>query len=212
MSLSIPSHYDVWRIAVHTLLLLILEPFSDWEAAPLAAAVNKEEGWQVRVVSNGHGMVRSIGGFRVEPDMGIDEAMGLEFDGLALIGGNSWRDPAAASVLPLVNVAIERGAVLGAICGATVFLGANGILNTAEHTSNDLADLSDYAGDAYTGADRYHMEQSVRDGRLVTANGSAPFEFARDVMLALGFDADEVSGWYAFYHLGYCEAHSRGLV
>jgi hypothetical protein len=47
----------------------------------------------------------------------------------------------------------------------------------------------------------------------VTAKGTAPYEFARETLLALAVCPDEdVEQWYEFYKLGSLEAHARGTV
>lgn len=185
-------------------LFLLLQDYADWEAAPLAAAVNSTKGWQVRTVSLTREPVRSIGGFTLLPDWDLSQAMGQEFAGLVLIGGKSWRTKEAEQVEPLVRRAWEKGAVLAGICDASVYLGTLGMLNDADHTSNQMADLQNYAGDRYTGALRYQNRQAVRDGKLVTANGTAHMEFAREVLLALDvMPPDAVEQWYRFYKMGY---------
>ena len=50
---------------------------------------------------------------------------------------------------------------VGAICDATVFMGANGWLNEIKHTSNDLNDLKTYAKDNYRNEMDYVLEQAV---------------------------------------------------
>ena len=145
-----------------------------------------------------------IGGFTLLPDWDLSQAMGQEFAGLVLIGGKSWRTKEAEQVEPLVRRAREKGAVLAGICDASVYLGTLGMLNDADHTSNQMADLQNYAGDRYTGALRYQNRQAVRDGKLVTANGTAHMEFAREVLLALDvMPPDAVEQWYRFYKMGY---------
>ncbi|MDN5710287.1 MAG: DJ-1/PfpI family protein, partial [Planococcus sp. (in: firmicutes)] len=114
-------------------LFVLLDEYADWEAASLAAALNEEpEGdgrrFDVKTVSLTKDPVRSIGGFTVLPDYGIDDAPD-EFAGLILIGGNSWRKDGSERVMELVDKAISQQAVLGAICDASVFLGKNGLLN-----------------------------------------------------------------------------------
>lgn len=59
-----------------TVLFLLLQDYADWEAAPLAAAVNSTKGWQIRTVSLTREPVRSIGGFTLLPDWDLSQAMG----------------------------------------------------------------------------------------------------------------------------------------
>ncbi|WP_211655355.1 type 1 glutamine amidotransferase family protein [Planococcus alpniumensis] len=189
-------------------LFVLLDEYADWEAASLAAALNEEpEGdgrrFDVKTVSLTKDPVRSIGGFTVLPDYGIDDAP-EEFAGLILIGGNSWRKDGSERVMELVDKAISQQAVLGAICDASVFLGKNGLLNDAPHTSNHLDDLQETSGDRYTNESRYLQQQAVRSGQLITANGSAFLEFGKEVLEALNAAPQpEIDEWYGFFKQGY---------
>ena len=148
-----------------------------------------------------------MGGFTVLPDMTVDEAMKTDFTGTILIGGKSWRSENAKQVVPLITYALRQNVVVGGICDASVFLGTTGALNSVAHTSNQLADLQDYAGAAYTGAERYQNIQAVRDGNIITANGTAALEFAKEALLALGtMTEQEADQWYALYKLGWYTA------
>ena len=188
-------------------LFVILDDFADWEYAPVAAAINRADGFFVKTVSLSKGAVKSIGGFHVLPDFDLTEAMGREFSGLVLIGGNSWRTEEAKQVEMLVNLAAKKNTVIGAICDATVFLGRMGLLNGISHTSNELGSLQEFAGEKYTGAERYQLRQAVRDGNIVTANGTANMEFGKEVLLALhAMKEEEAEQWYRIYKLGYYEA------
>ncbi|MDO4316247.1 MAG: DJ-1/PfpI family protein [Oscillospiraceae bacterium] len=192
-------------------LFVLLDEFAEWEAAPLAAAINQNEAFCVRTVSVSPAPVRSIGGFSVNPDYDIPQALAVDFAGLLLIGGNSWRKPEARQVTPLVRRTVEIQALLGAICDASVYLGRLGLLNGIAHTSNQPEDLERYAGSAYTGQSLYRYQQAVRCGNIVTANGTAGLEFAKEVLLGLGVMAEaEAEQWYRFYKLGYYAAMERG--
>lgn len=188
-------------------LFLLLNEFAEWEMTPLAAALNQSECFRVKTVSTSLAPVRSIGGFSINPDYDITEALNVDFAGLLLIGGNSWRTPAARQVRPLVDRAVERKALLGAICDASVYLGSLGLLNGIAHTSNQLEDLCSYAGSSYIGKSLYRYQQAVRCENIVTANGTAGLEFAKEVLLGLdAMTAPEAEQWYRFYKLGYYEA------
>ncbi|MTD42086.1 glutamine amidotransferase [Erwinia sp. CPCC 100877] len=187
-------------------LFVLLEDYADWETAFLAAALQPLAGFTVKTVSNQRQAVHSIGGFTTVPDYTLEEAIDKEFAALILIGGYSWRKEAAAEVTQLVKKAEQNGAVMGAICDASVYLGSLGVLDTVKHTSNQLQELQSYAGTKYKGAKNYQEQQAVRDKNIITANGTAPLEFAKEVLLALkAMPEKEISQWYDFYKLGYYE-------
>ena len=82
-----------------------------------------------------------------------------------------------------------------------------GALNDVLHTSNDMNDLKQWAGSVYTGETKYIAKQSVRDKNIITANGTAPMEFAKEILLALNVASEEkVLEWYNFHKLGYYTA------
>ena len=194
-------------IFMKEILFVLLPEFADWEAAPLAAAIQQNAAFCVKTAAPTREPVRSIGGFSVVPDYELCEAEHIDFAGLVLIGGKSWREADAETVKPLIRLAVERQLPIGAICDATVFLGAMGVLNEISHTSNLLEDLKNYAGTSYTGDARYICRQAVRDGLVVTANGTANLEFAKELLPLLGAMSEtEAEQWYRFYKLGYYEA------
>lgn len=194
-----------------TVLFAILDQFADWEYAFLATALqgrilDKTSPYEVKTISVGKAPLKSIGGFTVLPDLAVEEYTEEDFAGLILVGGMSWRTEEAKKLLPLIKKAYDSGKPLGAICDATVFLGINGMLNERKHTSNTLDDLTAAAGGSYTGQKNYQNEQAVRDGNLITANGTAYLEFARECLYALeAYPPDYIENNYQFYKLGFIE-------
>lgn len=82
-------------------------------------------------------------------------------------------------------------------------MGTVGILNNVVHTSNDLNDLKQWAGADYTGEANYIARQAVCNKNVITANGTAPLEFAKEILLALHVaDEKTIADWYNFHKLG----------
>lgn len=189
-------------------LFVILDKYADWEAAYLSSLILSlgQDEYSVKTVSLTTDNIQSIGGFTVLPDYDIQSAP-TDFEGLILVGGMSWRNEAAQQVKPLVQNALNNRKVLGGICDASAFLGTIGVLNNVSHTSNDINDLKQWAGDAYTGEEKYIMQQAVRDNNIITANGTASLEFAKEVTIALGVAPENrILEFYNFHKLGYYEA------
>lgn len=185
-------------------LLFLLNKYADWEAAYLSTAVRSmsKDMLQIKTVSLMDTPVTSAGGLRVIPDYNVN-CIPKDYAALILVGGYSWRTENMERLEPVVRDCVIRGIVLGAICDATVYLGAIGILNQIEHTSNDLSDLKSYAKDAYTGAERYIARNVVSDHNIVTANGTAPIDFAREILRILHAAPDEtIEEWFLFHRLG----------
>ena len=191
-------------LTVKKIMFVILEQYADWEAAYLSSAIYMlgQDKFEVKTVSLTKDIVTSIGGFRTVPDYDI-HSVPEDYEAVILIGGMTWRNENAQQVKMLVEKCVENGKVLGGICDASAFLGTVGVLNNVNHTSNDLNDLKQWAGSAYTGEEKYIKKQTVCDKNIVTANGTAALEFAREVMLTLKIaEENKIIEWYNFHKLG----------
>lgn len=185
------------------LLFIILEQYADWEAAYLSSAVRMlvPEVFDIKTVSIKRGLVESIGGFRTQADYDL-QTMPEHYEAMFLIGGMTWRTEEAREVVPFIQACAEKGKLLGGICDAAGFLSTAGLLNDVRHTGNGLENLQQWAGGTYTGAANYVLEPAVCDGKILTANGTAPLEFAKEALFALGVEQDKVLEWYNFHKLG----------
>lgn len=190
-------------------IIVLLDRFADWEAAFLAPALRggvmpEHPGWcEVKYLTPDGTEVGSLGGLRIMPDYAAGP-LPAECAGLILAGGLDWETPQAEKIVPLVAEALRRGLPVGAICNAASFLAAHGFLNDVRHTGNTVEMLQKWGGARYTGAARYEERQAVRDGNVVTANGSGYLEFTRECLLALGADTPEaIAAWYEFNKRGF---------
>jgi len=148
--------------------------------------------------------VNSIGGFRTLPDYSF-ETMPDDYAALVLIGGFGWSTPVAEQVVPIVRQAIENGKIVGAICNAASFMAKCGFLNAVKHTGNGLEQLKLWGGSNYNNSDGYVHAQTVSDNYIVTANGSATLEFAKELLLLLENDTPErIEMFYQFNKQGFC--------
>ncbi|MBQ8824041.1 MAG: glutamine amidotransferase [Ruminococcus sp.] len=191
-----------------TVLFVILDQYADWEAAYISSSITMlgQGDYSIKTVALTKDYVQSIGGFRIMPDYDI-KSVPDEYEALILIGGMTWRNENAQQLKELAIDCYKKGKVLGGICDASAFLGTIGILNDVNHTSNDLNDLKQWAGSAYTGEKRYIAKQAVSDKNIITANGTAPLEFAKEILVALKVaDNEKIMDWYNFHKLGYYTA------
>ncbi|KAB8130299.1 glutamine amidotransferase [Gracilibacillus oryzae] len=194
------------QIEKKEVLIVVLDEFAEWELAYVAAFLNSSEHYTTKFVSIDEGVIKSIGGLRVMPDYTIHN-IPERFSSLLLIGGNSWRKPLSSKIIPLVEKARTMDIPIGAICDATVFMGANGWLNDIKHTSNEINDLKEYAKEHYQNEENYVCEQAVRDGNIVTANGTAALDFAKAILELLeAYSKDQINQVYQFHKVGYYEA------
>ena len=174
-----------------TVLVYVFNGFADWEGSYVSAELNQTDAFAVRTVAPDRAPKRSMGGIAVE------------FAALLLIGGNAWLDPASGidAVVPLVRRARAQGALVGGICNAATFLAEHGFLDECAHTGNTLEYVQQCAPH-YRGAARFVEAQAVADDGIVTANGSAALEFAREVLRELGAK-DDPDAWFKLHKDGF---------
>ena len=193
------------------ILYILLPDFAEHEMVYLAEAVASDEyalkeqpKYINKIVAPTLDPVKSIGGFRTVPDYSFD-TMPDDYAALVLIGGFGWQTPIADKVSPIVAKAIANKKIVGAICNAASFMARNGFLNDIKHTGNGVDQLKQWGGDNYTNSSMYQHRQAVTDKNIVTANGSATLEFARELLLLLENDTPErIEMFYQFNKQGFC--------
>ncbi|MCM1033723.1 MAG: DJ-1/PfpI family protein [Odoribacter sp.] len=193
-------------------LYLLLPDFAGHEMVYLAEAIASDEyalkqnpKYVNKIVAPALQPVKSIGGFCLVPDYSFD-TMPDDYAALVLIGGFGWLTPVADRVVPIVSKALASGKIVGAICNAASFMAKHGFVNGIAHTGNGIDQLELWGGANYTNQAMYQHRQAVSDNRIVTANGSAALEFARELLLLLENDTPErIDMYYQFNKMGFCE-------
>jgi putative intracellular protease/amidase len=198
--------------------LYAFDGMADWEYGNLAAELNTGRNFkkgrrrmELRTLALGTELVRTMGGLAIHPDLvlGKDSLEGCAL--LILPGGDSWLEAAHKPVLDLARSFLDTGIPVAAICGATLALGAAGMLDERAHTSNDLGYLKATCP-AYRGEGLYRQELAVADRGLVTASGFAPIEFAHLALGLLGvMDPGVLEAWKAM-RLGRTAADYAALM
>lgn len=194
------------------ILYVLLPDYAAHEIVYLSQAIASDEfalkenpKYVNKVVAPTMEPVRSIGGFRTLPDYSFD-TMPDNYAALILIGGFGWATPVADKVVPIVKRAIAHGKVVGAVCNGASFMARHGFLNHIRHTGNGIEQLKQWGGGNYTNPEGYVHAQAVSDGNIVTANGSATLEFAKELLLLLENDTPErIEMYYQFNKQGFCE-------
>lgn len=199
------------------ILYILLPDYAAHEAVYLSQAITSDDfamkenpKYVNKVVAPTLEPVKSIGGFRTLPDYSFD-TIPDDYAAVVLIGGFGWATPVAESVEPIVRQAIEKGKIVGAICNAASWMAKHGFLNSVRHTGNGSEQLRLWGGDNYTNHDGYVNAQAVSDNKIVTANGSATLEFAKELLLLLENDTPErIEMYYQFNKQGFCALFSQG--
>ena len=193
------------------ILYILLPDYAAHEAVYLSEAIASDEfalkknpKYVNKAVAPTLEPVKSIGGFSTMPDYSFD-TMPDDYAALVLIGGFGWSTPLADNVVPIVRKAIEKGKIVSAICNGSSFMAKHGFLNSVKHTGNGLEQLRLWGGEKYTNPDGYVHAQAISDKNIVTANGSATLEFAKELLLLLENDTPErIEMYYQFNKQGFC--------
>ncbi len=182
-----------------TAYLLVFDGLSDWEPGLALAEMNKSADYQVKTVGFSQDIAVTMGGVSIIPDCALNEIDYSESAILVLPGGEMWENDPVMDLLPVVGKFIDLKIPVAAICGPTVFLARHGFLENVAHTSNGRNYLKNLIGE-YMGNNLYVNQPSVSSEGIITANGIASVEFARDILGELRiYDEDTLKSWYDFF-------------
>ena len=167
--------------AAKAVYLLVFDGFADWEPANAVAELRRHGQYRVEVVGPTRQPVESMGGLRVLPARTLDDVDSEDVAVFILPGGDRWEDAAPERELSALLRRLDANLVpIAAICAATAALAKIGLLRGRKHTSNGLAYLRAQVPE-YSDGVNYVDAPAVRDRGLITANGMAAVEFAREL-------------------------------
>jgi putative intracellular protease/amidase len=186
--------------------MAVYDTLADWEVGYATAHINNDS-WQrepgrYKVVTVGASLapVTTKGGLRITPDLALDDLSPADSAMLILPGADTWLTGDNAPFAKAARAFLDAGVPVAAICGATGGLAAEGLLDDRRHTSN-AREFTEAFGSK--GGERYCDAPAVTDRGLITASGTAPVDFAREVFAALKLYTPEVlESWFKLYGLG----------
>lgn len=187
--------------AVH---LVLIDGLADWEPAYALPAL-RQSGYDVITVGFTPDVVTTLAGLRVTPDVQWNAFDPTSSKLVLLPGSDGW----ARNEYPVetfqhkLRALLDDNVPVAAICGATVAVARAGGFRDRQHTSNDRSWLLAEAP-AYEGAAQYRSDElAVRDRGLISAAGTAPVEFAREIIAELGAMPNEkLELWFALFKTG----------
>jgi len=184
------------------IFVFLFDGFSDWEISFLTPEINKSEQFDLVYFSKNGNLINSMGGLQITPTTSLNELKIEDIDLLILPGGTAWEKGEKKEIEELIKSVSEKGKPIAAICAATTYLGQLGLLNDLKHTSNDLNYLKGIAP-KYCGDKNYVNSLAVTDKNIITANGIAPIEFAREIFKTIGLYNDvNIEKWFQLFKNG----------
>lgn len=196
-----------------TIYVYVLDTLADWELGYVTSELHSErffkkdaERVSLKTVSYSKEPIHTMGGLTVVPDCLIDDVVVNKTSVLLLPGADTWNNPEHGAIIKKASEFLSVGAIVGAICGATVALANAGLLNNRRHTSNGPGFLEMFSP-AYKGQEFYVDEPSVADGNLITASPTGSLLWAKQIIERLGvFQSNTLEFWYEYFSIGKAES------
>ena len=183
------------RITPTAVHVAVYDGLADFEPGHLLARINSPR-WQrtpgrlrVVTVAETDAPITTMGGLRILPDVRIDDVDPERSAMLVLAGADTWDEGGNGRFAKLARRFLEAGVPVAAICGGTLGLAREGLLDDREHTSAAPQYL---AAGGYRGAERYRQAPAVTDGDLITAGPAHGLEFAVHALARLDVFEPEV--------------------
>ena len=179
------------------------DTLADWEVGYATAHINKPL-WHkspgrfaTATVGASTNPITTMGGIRVLPDIALTDLRPQDSAMLILPGNDIWNTEDFVPWMDKAREFLAAGVPVAAICGATGGLAIAGLLDDHAHTSNAAEFL---AGTGYAGGHLYRDVPAVDDRGLITANATAPVEFAAAIFARLEvFEPNVLESWLKLY-------------
>jgi putative intracellular protease/amidase len=184
----------------------VFDSLADWEPGHTVSELNSgrflkspDARVPVRTVGLTRDPVRTMGGLKVVPDITVDQVNPQDTALLLLSGGDTWLEPVHAPVIEKARELLAAGALVAAICGATLRLAQDGLLDQRPHTSDNLDALVALCP-SYRGKAFFKQAPAITDGNLITASGLAPLQFAHHILKKLDVMTPQaLEAWLSLY-------------
>ena len=186
------------------IFLYVLDTLADWEISLIIAEINGGRYLRKNIVKppiikvgNNMNSIKTMGGIVINPDIDVDN-MNIEIGDLIILpGAETWLNGNNSKIIDKIKG--NDDITIAAICGATMALADNGLLDNKRHTSNAKEFLKMFCKN-YNGEFLYQDKTVVVDGNLITATGLAPLDFAYEVIKKLDvMEPDTLNAWYNLY-------------
>ncbi|MCF4015827.1 DJ-1/PfpI family protein [Clostridium sporogenes] len=189
--------------------LYILESMAEWEVGYILQAISMESmlkkqnrEFVIKTVSTSKNPIKTIGGLTITSDCLLDEMDENNMVALLLPGAESWNSEENNQILEKALSYIDRGILVGAICGATLALADLKVLDKFKHTSNSLDYLTLFSKQ-YSGKELYVNSPAVIDCNLITASSAGGLLWAKHIIQYLNvFPCEIIESWYNYYSTG----------
>ena len=184
----------------------VLNTLADWEIGYLTAEINSGrylkksiENPKIVKVAKTMDKIKTMGGMEITPDITVKNMKIQKNDLLILPGADTWLTENNEEIFNFMKNNMDKDITIAAICGATIAMAYNGLLNEVKHTSENL-DLLKMTCPNYSGEKYYCDIPAVADNNLITASGLAPLEFTYEIFKKMNImEKNTVEAWYNLF-------------
>ena len=177
--------------------VFIFAGLADWEIGLITYELNTNNAIPVTTVGLTSAPIKTGGGLAILPDVTLAEVDSQNTALIILPGGEMWHTFNHVGFASTIHQVHRAGGVVAGICAASMYLVRIGLMIAGvRHTSNGLDYLQYYIPD-YDLQEFYVEAPAVSDQSIITAPGEAPFEFAYQILKALGVYNAEVLSEFA---------------
>ena len=192
-----------------TVYVYVLDTLADWELGYVTAELSSGRFFKkaasevsVKTAAISKEPIKTMGGLTIVPDCTIDDILVSEKSVLLLPGANTWDNPKHGAIIEKAGELLSVGAMVCAICGATVALANAGLLDQRPHTSNGAGYL-EMVSPGYKGQKFFVDAPSVADHNLITASSTGALLWAKQILERLDvFQHNTLEAWYAYFSTG----------
>jgi len=188
------------------IFVYVLNTLADWEIGYLTAEINSGrylkksiETPKIVKVAKTMDKIKTMGGMEITPDITVKNMKIQKNDLLILPGADTWLTENNEEIFNFMKNNMDKDITIAAICGATIAMAYNGLLNEVKHTSENL-DLLKMTCPNYSGEKYYCDIPAVADNNLITASGLAPLEFTYEIFKKMNImEKNTVEAWYNLF-------------
>lgn len=176
------------------ILLFIYEDMADFEVTFVTHILGADLGKEIITVGYEDKLIRSKSGVIYKPIKLIKDVLEEEVEGLIIPGG--WNGEIRPELIELIRKLHIQKRLLGAICAGPRFLAKAGVLDNVKYTTS-IVNWTETHAKQFMESDPFPRENFVqdrviRDGNVVTAQGTAFIDFAIEICDWFGgFEGEE---------------------
>ena len=165
------------------ILVFINEGMADFEITFVTHLLGANAGKEILAIAYEDKLIRSKSGIIYKPARLIKDILAEEVEGLIIPGG--WNGETRPELIELIQTLNAKGKLLGAICSGPRFLAKAGVLDNVKYTTS-VTEWTEKHVEQFRECDpfpreNFVFERVIRDGNIITAQGTAFVDFATEV-------------------------------